>query len=100
MEEIAVAVLQYRVPYAPVMLNNAYMSLIKQGQPHYDLNYAVDTAYEGPDSDYGIDNVNIMEAMGALGRRVWRPEEIQDALAWSGQASDERRVPALSEIMC
>jgi tartronate-semialdehyde synthase len=38
--------------------------------------------------------------MGALGRRVWRPEEIQDALAWAVQASDERRVPALVEIMC
>jgi len=99
MEEIAVAV-QYEVPYVLVMLNNAYMGLIRQGQLNYDMNYAVDIAYEGPDSDYGIDNVKVMEAMGALGRRVWRPEEIQDALAWAVQASDERRVPALVEIMC
>jgi tartronate-semialdehyde synthase len=99
MEEIAVAV-QYKVPYVLVMLNNAYMGLIRQGQLNYDMNYAVDIAYEGPDSDYGIDNVKVMEAMGALGRRVWRPEEIQDALAWAVQASDEQRVPALVEIMC
>jgi tartronate-semialdehyde synthase len=42
----------------------------------------------------------VMEALGALGRRVWRPEEIQDALAWAVQASNERQVPALVEIMC
>jgi tartronate-semialdehyde synthase len=99
MEEVAVAV-QYKIPYVLVMLNNGYMGLIRQSELAYDMNYAVDLAYEGPDSDYGIDNVMVMEAMGALGRRVWRPEEIQDALAWAVQASEERRVPALVEIMC
>jgi tartronate-semialdehyde synthase len=99
MEEIAVAC-QYRVPYVIVMLNNAYMGLIRQGELGYDMNFAVDLAYEGPDSEYGIDNVKVMEAMGALGRRVRNPEEIQDALAWAVQASEERRVPALVEIMC
>jgi tartronate-semialdehyde synthase len=99
MEEVAVAV-QYRVPYVLVMLNNAYMGLIRQSELPYDMNYAVDLSFEGPDSDYGIDNVMVMEAMGALGRRVWRPEEIKDALEWAVRASEERRVPALVEIMC
>src|SRR5215210_7228287 len=99
MEEIAVAC-QYRVPYVIVMLNNAYMGLIRQGELNYDMNFAVDIAYEGPDSEYGIDNVKVMEAMGALGRRVRNPGDIQDALAWAVQASEERRVPALVEIMC
>jgi tartronate-semialdehyde synthase len=99
MEEVAVAV-QYKVPYVLVMLNNAYMGLIRQSELPYDMNYAVDLSYEGPDSEYGIDNVKVMEAMGALGRRVRNPEEIQDALAWAVQASNERRVPALVEIMC
>jgi tartronate-semialdehyde synthase len=99
MEEVAVAV-QYGIPYVLVMLNNAYMGLIRQSELKYDINYAVDLAYEGPESDYGIDNVMVMEAMGALGRRVRRPEEIQDALAWAVRASEERRVPALVEIMC
>jgi tartronate-semialdehyde synthase len=44
--------------------------------------------------------VMVMEAMGALGRRVRRPEEIKDALEWAVRASEERRVPALVEIMC
>jgi tartronate-semialdehyde synthase len=99
MEEVAVAV-QYKIPYVLVMLNNAYMGLIRQSELPYDMNFAVDLSYKGPNSDYGIDNVGVMEAMGALGRRVWRPEEIQDALEWAIQASEERRVPALVEIMC
>jgi tartronate-semialdehyde synthase len=99
MEEVAVAV-QYKIPYVLVMLNNAYMGLIRQSELPYDMNFAVNLSYEGPNSDYGIDNVGVMEAMGALGRRVWRPEEIKDALEWAIQASEERRVPALVEIMC
>ena len=99
MEEIAVAV-QYKVPYVLVMLNNAYMGLIRQGELNYDMNYAVDIAYEGPENEYGIDNVGIMEAMGALGRRVERPEDIQDTLDWAVGASEERQVPALVEILC
>ena len=99
MEELAVAC-QYKIPYVLVMLNNAYMGLIRQGELKYDMNYAVDIGYEGPENEYGIDNVGIMEAMGALGRRVERPEDIQDALDWAVQASEERQVPALVEILC
>jgi len=98
MEEIAVAV-QYKVPYVLVMINNAYMGLIRQAELNYDINYAVDLGYDGPDSEYGIDNVAIMEAMGALGRRVTRPDEIQEAFEWAVRASEEQRVPALVEIM-
>jgi tartronate-semialdehyde synthase len=98
MEEVAVAC-QYKVPYVLVMLNNAYMSLIRQGELKYEMNFAVDLGYEGADSEYGIDNVKVMEAMGALGRRVRQPEEIREALDWAVRASEERRVPALVEIL-
>lgn len=99
MEEIAVAV-QYKIPYVIVMLNNGYMGLIRQSEMKYDMNFAVDIGYDGPDSEYGIDNVMVMEAMGALGRRVSNPEEIQDALAWAVETSEESRVPVLVEVMC
>jgi tartronate-semialdehyde synthase len=98
MEELAVAC-QYKIPYVLVMVNNAYMSLIRQGELKYDMNFAVDIGYEGPDSEYGIDNVKVMEAMGALGRRVTNPEEIQEALEWAVQASEEQQIPALVEIL-
>jgi tartronate-semialdehyde synthase len=98
MEEIAVAV-QYKVPYVLVMVNNGYMSLIRQPEKYqYDMNYGVNISYEGPSSSYGMDHVGVMEAIGALGRRVTRPEDIEAALEWAVRASEERRVPALVEV--
>lgn len=99
MEEIAVAV-QYRIPYVLVMINNGYMSLIRQPEKYqYDMNYGVDISYEGPNGAVGMDHVGVMEAMGALGRRVTEPEGIQVALDWAVKASEERRVPALVEVI-
>jgi tartronate-semialdehyde synthase len=40
-----------------------------------------------------------MEAMGALGRRITRPEEIRPTIEWAIHASEEARVPALVEII-
>ncbi len=75
------------------------MSLIRQPEKYqYDMNYGVDISYEGPSSSYGMDHVGVMEAMGALGRRVTRPEDIASALEWAVRASEEQRVPALVEV--
>jgi tartronate-semialdehyde synthase len=99
MEEVAVAV-QYKIPYVLVMVNNGYMSLIRQPEKYqYDMNYGVDISYEGPNGALGMDHVGVMQAMGALGRRVTRPEEIGPALEWAVRASEERRVPALVEVI-
>jgi tartronate-semialdehyde synthase len=102
MEEVAVAV-QYRVPFVLVMLNNAYMGLIRQSEKYgYDENYAVDLAYEAPareDGVIGIDHVGVMEAMGALGRRVSEPGDIASTIEWAIEASERHRVPALVEII-
>ena len=46
-----------------------------------------------------MDHVGVMQAMGALGRRITRPEEIKPALEWAIQASEDARVPALVEII-
>ena len=99
MEEVAVAV-QYRVPFVLVMLNNTYMGLIRQAEKYGydDLNYAVDLSYEAGDT-VGIDHVGVMEAMGALGRRVTEPGDIADTLRWAVDASEEHRLPVLVEIM-
>jgi tartronate-semialdehyde synthase len=99
MEEIAVAV-QHRVPYVLVMLNNGYMSLIRQPEKYqYGINFGVDIGYDGPNGALGIDHVALMEAMGALGRRITRPDEIRPAIEWAIQASEEAGVPALVEII-
>jgi tartronate-semialdehyde synthase len=98
MEEVAVAV-QYRVPFVLVMLNNAYMGLIRQAEKYgYDENYAVDLGYDNGGT-VGIDHVGVMEAMGALGRRVKEPDDIAGTLRWAVDASEEHRLPVLVEIM-
>jgi len=95
LEEVAVAV-QYRVPFVLVMVNNGYLSLIRQPEKYlYDMNYGVDISYDGA----GIDHVKVMEGMGALGRRVVKPEEIRLALEWAVQESNRQKKPALVEVM-
>jgi tartronate-semialdehyde synthase len=93
--DLATAV-QNNVPYVMVMLNNGYLSLIRQPEKYmYEMNYGVDIGYG---DGYGPDFVKIMEGFGALGRRVLKPEEIKPALAWAIQESNSRKVPALVEI--
>jgi tartronate-semialdehyde synthase len=94
-EEIAVAC-QYEVPFVIVMLNNAYLGLIRQTELKYEMNYAVNIDY---DEGYGIDHVKVMEGMGAYGRRVEHPEEIRDALEWAVQTAEEHRRPVLVEVI-
>jgi len=99
MEEIAVAV-QYRIPFVIVMLNNAHLGLIRQAERtgfKFDADYEVSISY-GEDG-YGMNHVKAMEAMGAAGMRVERPEEIASALAWAARTSNERSVPVLVEIL-
>ena len=95
MEEVAVAC-QYEMPFVLVMLNNAYLGLIRQAEQNYEMNYAVDIAY---DESYGIDHVKVMEGMGGFGRRVEQPEDIRDALEWAVSTSEEHRRPVLVEIL-
>jgi tartronate-semialdehyde synthase len=95
-EEIAVAC-QYEVPFVIVLLNNAYLGLIRQTELGYDMNYAVNIDF---DDSYGVDHVKVMEGMGALGRRVENPDEIRDALAWAAAAAEEHRRPVLVEVIC
>ena len=99
MEEVAVAV-QHRIPYVLVMINNAYMSLIRQPEKYqYEMDFGVSLAYEGPNDSMGMDHVAVMHAMGALGRRVTKPDEIRPAIEWAIQASEDARVPALVEVI-
>jgi tartronate-semialdehyde synthase len=93
--DLATAV-QNKVPYVLVMLNNGYLSLIRQPEKYlYEMNYAVDIGYG---DGYGPDFVKIMEGFGALGKRVDKPEEIKPALEWAVRESNRLRVPALVEI--
>ncbi len=76
MEELAMAC-QHRIPVIVVIVNNGYLSLIRQNQRYaYEYEYGVDLTYDGR----GIDFARLAEAFGACGERVSRPEEIRPAL--------------------
>jgi len=76
MEEMAVAC-QYKVPIIVVIVNNGYLSLIRQNQKYaYKYEYGVDLTYDGQ----GMDFVKIAEGFGGYGERVTKPEEIKPAL--------------------
>ena len=93
--DLATAV-QNNVPYVMVMLNNGYLSLIRQPSKYlYHMDYGVDIGYG---DGYGPDFVKIMEGFGGLGRRVLKPEEIKSALAWAVHESNTRKIPVLVEI--
>jgi tartronate-semialdehyde synthase len=93
--DLATAV-ENRIPYVLVMVNNGYLSLIRQPEKYlYEMEYAVNIGYE---DGYGPDFVKIMEGFRALGRRVERPEEIRPALEWAVRNSNARKVPALVEV--
>jgi len=75
-EELAMAC-QFRIPVVVVIVNNGYLSLIRQNQRYaYEYEYGVDLTYDG----MGIDFCRLAEAFGAYAERVTRPEEIRPAL--------------------
>lgn len=75
-EELAMAC-QFRIPIVVVIVNNGYLSLIRQNQRYaYEYEYGVDLTYDG----LGIDYVKLAEAFGAYGERVTEPGEIRPAL--------------------
>lgn len=99
MEEVAVAA-QYEVPFLIVMLNNFNLGLIRQAEIGYGMDYAIDLGYDaGAGEEIGIDHVKVMEAMGCTARRVEKPDEIADALAWGRRQVHESKRPVLVEIL-
>ena len=90
-EELAMAC-QHNVPIIVVIVNNGYLSLIRQNQRYaYEYEYAVDLTYDGR----GIDFVKLAESFGAYGERVERPEDIRGAFR---RAMDSGR-PAVVDII-
>lgn len=76
-EEIAVASV-YEKPVIIVILNNAYLGLIRQNQKGaYGYEYAVDMPYN---QDGRIDYVKVAEGFGCLAERVFTHDDLACAL--------------------
>lgn len=75
-EELAMAC-QHKVPIVVIIINNGYLSLIRQNQRYaYEYEYGVDLTYDG----LGVDFVGLAKAFGAYAERVEDPDEIAPAL--------------------
>lgn len=91
-QEIAVA-RAYDIPVIVVIVNNAYLGLIRQNQKYaYDFENAVEMAVNQGVMDY----VKVAEGFACTGERVFRPEEIQPALARAAKS----KVPYIIDIVC
>ena len=102
MEELAVAA-QHRIPFVMVLLNNAYLGLIRQAERGFGMDYEVQLAYANRNSpeigEYGLDHVKAVEAMGGIALRVVHPADIAPALARARALARQERLPVLVEVM-
>jgi len=101
-EELAVAA-QYNVPIIVIVLNNAYLGLIRQAERGYKMDYEVQLSFNNVNApeigEYGVDHVKAAEAFGCLATRVVRSEDIAPKLRWARQECAARKLPVVVEMM-
>jgi tartronate-semialdehyde synthase len=101
-EELAVGA-QFKLPYLHVVVNNAYLGLIRQAQRGFDMDYCVQLAFENINApelgSYGVDHVAVAEGLGCKAIRVREVEGIQPAFAQARAWMREHRVPVVVEII-
>ena len=105
-EELAVGA-QFKLPYIHVVVNNAYLGLIRQAQRAFDMDFCVQLSFDNinmPESDeglrgYGVDHKTVVEGLGCKALRVTRPEEIAPAFKQAQALMKEHRVPVVVEFV-
>jgi tartronate-semialdehyde synthase len=101
-EELAVGA-QFNLPYIHVLVNNAYLGLIRQAQRGFDMDYCVQLAFDNINAPelngYGVDHVAVAEGLGCKAIRVCEPDEILPAFEQAKKLMDEFRVPVVVEIV-
>lgn len=101
-EELAAAA-QHQIPYVHVVVNNAYLGLIRQSQRSFDMDYQVQLSFENINAPatggYGVDHVGVVEGLGCRAIRVRTPDELAEALATARQVAQRDRVPVVVEAI-
>lgn len=102
LEELAVGA-QHRIPYIHVLVNNAYLGLIRQAQRTLDINFQVNLEFENINSPelgvYGVDHVKVVEGLGCKAIRVTDPSELGAAFEEAKKLAAEHRVPVVVEAI-
>jgi len=101
-EELAVGA-QFQLPYLHILVNNAYLGLIRQAQRAFDMDYAVQLSFENINApelgEYGVDHLKVAEGLGCKAIRVRRQEEIDPAIEQAYAWMAQYRVPVVVEII-
>ncbi|MGB3897989.1 MAG: glyoxylate carboligase [Mesorhizobium sp.] len=103
-EELAAGA-QHKLPYIHVVVNNAYLGLIRQSQRGFSMDYEVSLAFENqnrkddPEAGHGVDHVAVAEAMGCKAVRVRKPEEFAGAFREAERLMKEFSVPVVLEFI-
>jgi tartronate-semialdehyde synthase len=101
-EELAVAA-QHRVGFVMVLLNNAYLGLIRQAEMGYSMDFQVQTSFSNRNApeigDYGVDHVGAVEALGGIALRVTDPKELAQAFQKARALVREHSVPVVVEVI-
>jgi tartronate-semialdehyde synthase len=94
---------QFKLPYIHIVVNNAYLGLIRQSQRGFDMDYCVQLAFDNinaPETDgYGVDHVKVAEGLGCKAIRVKKVEDIQPAIAQARAWIKEFSVPVVVEFI-
>jgi tartronate-semialdehyde synthase len=102
LEELAVGA-QFNIPYIHVLVNNAYLGLIRQSQRGFEMDYCVQLSFENVNAPelngYGVDHVTVAEGLGCKAIRVTEPDEILPALEQAQKMLVEHRVPVVVEVI-
>ena len=101
-EELAVGA-QFKLPYVHVVVNNAYLGLIRQAQRAFDMDYQVQLSFENVNAPevngYGVDHVKVAEGLGCKAIRVKEPSKLKAAFAQAQKWMDEHQVPVVVEVV-
>jgi tartronate-semialdehyde synthase len=102
LEELAVGA-QFNLPYLHVVVNNAYLGLIRQAQRGFEMDYCVQLSFDNVNSPelegYGVDHVKVAEGLGCKALRVTRPEELPSAFEEARKLLARFRVPVVVEVI-
>ncbi|MDD7912168.1 glyoxylate carboligase [Pseudovibrio exalbescens] len=104
LEELAVAA-QHNIPYIHVLVNNAYLGLIRMSQMAFKMDHCLDLGFKNVNVDenvnggYGVDFKSVAEGLGCKAIRVFDPAEIEPALRKARELRDEFRVPVVVEFI-
>ncbi|WP_042395958.1 glyoxylate carboligase [Streptacidiphilus carbonis] len=101
-EELAVGA-QFQIPYIHVVVNNAYLGLIRQAQRNFDMDYHVQLSFENVNAPevngYGVDHVKVAEGLGCKAIRVFDPSELAGAFEQAKKLTAEFKVPVIVEVI-